>query len=322
MRICRIVMTLLVGLAATLVSPLPQCSAQDSPELIWQRYLSNAAALRGLKLTARLDVQRMYTREINEEDKTDLQAIFALPLEDPLYAAHPQLFFKSFANFEWNVNVDSRQMAVVQKLEGAYANLSAANPYLFKENNEILRELKSLSDVVQKFAIRNLGEKMESAVSPLLLPQDLAAWHHLYTLWYPSGALIGLPRNNSLVRLKISPTDPLVVSFSPEALDSHFMAYLARAIQTPGLTPADLVLYLTIDPKTLICRSFLIRASFDGKEETIYSVTNIAETPTDAGFALPTRSLITSNVSAEVGGQRVWNTEYYCQVRVQSLALH
>lgn len=292
--------------------------AQHDPsnQSVFEAYLENAREVRNMGVQTSIDLQRMYTRPVSEADRKELETVFALTVEDPVYSNHPDLFFKSFAEFSWEVTVNAAEMSGIQRLRGAYAHLSVGSP---RDGGEIVKKLQSVSDYIHRFTMPPAGAGGGEEFPHIMLPAELSSWHHLFTLWYPAPEEAGMPEDRSKIEMKGQPSDPLILVFHPEGLDGRMMRYLGGALRRDNLEPEDLTCVLTVDRNTGACRSYSILTSFEGESKMLFGVTNMSESTALSGISFPARTLITTNALYEGENGEYLDTEYYCQLRVGNI---
>ncbi len=284
----------------------PLFGAQSTPtkEAICKIYADKVKQIHQIPLHITLKVRRWQAQEVTKELIPELETIFSVPVEDPIYQENNPLFINGVSEFEWNFILDGEKMFGVQKIVGVYNKLINWNPIITPQGGPSLKELDTKQQQEFRFTIYPLGSKQQADVMHYIVPVDLAPWYYAPSMWYPPLDQIGMPANFDKVELRIQSMQPYALIFTPEKMDANMMAYLAKACRNPNLTPQDLTCLLQLDPETYACKSFVI-INKDGGEE-LYRIHLMSHSPFREGLMIPSAVRITTSESAEKEGKPVW----------------
>ncbi len=312
-------------LAGWLGAALPRSAFPQSPPTaagVYYAYIKNAVQAHQWKGELQFNYQRMYIRQVDEPLRKELEAIFSLPNQDPLFTAHPTLYMKSHVQMHWLTHLDEKSLSGRQQLVDAYTHLSAIHPSLTAPPDAILRRLTPLTGLEFRFSFPAAPGQSIPTAPRFLLPPELAAWHYPPNLWYPLPAMTGFPKDMKTVQVRSQEAGAITYVFPPAQMDPALLQYFRDLSRQPQLNLKDLTNILILDPLTSSCRSFSITCQADGKQRPLLSIAHGDADPALQPFPVPAISTLFTSFMVEEGGKPAWNTNYFCQMNLLQITRH
>ncbi|MFB3785875.1 MAG: hypothetical protein ACE15F_05840 [bacterium] len=306
--------------AAVLSSASPQ--PLPSAAGVYYAYMKNAALAHHWKGTLQINYQRMYIRKVDDPLRKELEAIFSLPCQDPLYQTHPALYMKSHVQMNWLTTLDEKSLSGRQQLVDSYTHLTAVHPSLAAPPDAILRRLIPLTGLEFRFSFPAAPGQATPTAPRFLLPPELAAWHYPPNLWYPLPALTGFPKDLKAVQIRSQEAGSITYVYTPAQLDPGLLLYFRDLIRRPQLDLRDLTNILILDPLSNSCRSFSITCQADGKQRPLLSIAHGDADPALQPFPVPAISTLFTSFLVEEGDKPAWNTNYFCQMNLLRITPH
>ena len=268
--------------------------------------------------TLYLQCQHTYIDVMQEGFPKLIENTFYLPVEDPIYQKVNPLFFKSYAQADLKAVVNGKKQTTTRKITSANTDLYASCPLVKNPSNEALKQCKSRDPLESQYVI-SLGKDNDSKPEvDLLIPADLYAWHYIPNLWYPDPVQLGFPEDITKVNIQRG-NQVVAFMFTPTKFDPALMNLFRKNTLNPNLSPKDLKIILTINPKTNYCTALYIDAEIDKKRQMLFNIINSGATPTLAGFTTPSTTVMYSQAfQREDNGSLTVGLNYFASFSLTS----
>ena len=267
----------------------------------------------------KLRSQRMLDGKINNQFKKNLEEMFSLSPLHRLYREHANLYFKCHASLDWNLNVQPGKIQGDIVITDSYAHLTAIPPTGAIADGDVIRNLSTTSPIQHPFTLLISDVEVETNLSPFIVPQFIVDWMAPYRMWYPPLDKIGFPADEEKVRSSTQDEHSLVLVYSPQKMDNHFLLYMRELSGNPQLEFSDLTNILLLDTLTHTCRSFTVSIQSDGKQRALFSIANSEADLFTRTFPVPSVSTVMTSARIQKDKEFVWSTNFFCQTHIQSI---
>lgn len=284
---------------------------------VLKAYTQNAQEVHGWTMQALVELEILYTHQVNPEDKIDYENVFALPVEDTMYQQHQPLFSKIAASLDWKILMKPDSISGEQLIKNAYVHFTSVNPDTAIDKPENIKSMSPLPDHTYPFNLPNVGKQNKAEFLNIFMPEDLRSWHHFYSLWYPLPEQIGIPNDSSRIVMTQGDDTLFVMMYTPVQLDQNLLHYLALVSQKPNLTLSDLVCTLMVAPNTFNCKSVDIKLR-DNPKQSLFTITSFSEAMAGSSIHIPTKVLLLTSLFNQTPEGIMQSTEYYCSARLKS----
>lgn len=280
-----------------------------------QAYMERVEQSRALRARIQFQVQRFYKGALTNNLKPELERIYSIPIEDPVYNTFP-LFFNSVMAMQWDVILNGAQMTGVQTLNSSYTELRQDDPRI-QTASPYLRKLENPDDLQRefRFSLNNSLDQHGSPMLDMIIPEALLDWMYLPALWYPSLQQLGAPDDISRIERRTSTIQPSMLVFTPQSLDPRFIAYLKSLAMNDELTVDDLTVMLTYDPKHYACLKLNIGVKQQPDSlwanDNLIMVSHTIGSATPEGLPLPNNSSLWINAIIQDGNEKATKSVYY-----------
>ncbi len=296
---------------------------KESKESIYEAYCENVKVAQ--KTTARVhyDLQRMYSSQVTEPIKLEMESIYGIPKEDEVYNIAEPVFMRSLAYLSWDALIDGQKMTCIQKLLNSNTTFTDTNPAYENQNGKNLKLLQSDTEQETRLTIYPLESSKANSELEFIIPPEIVSWHYPPTLWYPSPEQIGFPDTLKNVEMnQMEKSGPYGFIYTPQNLDSQLISYLARASLNPNIEEEDLTCVLMVDYTSHACQSFAITTMAEGQKRTLLVISNMGFIQTQFGLPLPRTTILNTSMVVDKDGNREKNfVNYFCQLNLQGFTL-
>ncbi len=298
-------------------------AAAESKETVSNAYWNNVRKAHFMEARVHYNIRRMYSRQINDALKEEMESVYGIPVEDQIYNITDQLYIKSFSQLEWDAVVDKQKMTGIQTHQGSYTQLTGQYPGGDQEQETSLRVLQAVPGFTYRFVLFSFHSKQQNSMMQLIMPAELYSWHYAPSMWYPSQSQIGFPEDLEMVEMrKNGLNEPYELSYTPSGIDPGIIEFISQYCKMPELSEADLTCVLTIEPHDYSCKGFAITMMVDGQKRIPLSITHIDLMKTRIGISVPSTTIFLTGSVVEKGGEKQWNSSnYFGQFNLQNIMI-